>query len=61
MKCFLCKRPAEMSYDVDPEKPRPLCGACFGRWAPRELDQLLGVKQPEREYIEMGGVRYPAR
>jgi len=46
--CALCRKsPAEMTYAVDPEHPKPLCSACFGRWSPRTLDGLLGVRQAD--------------
>lgn len=48
-KCKLCSKPAEMIYAVDPEKPRPLCGKCFGMWDPDKLNSLLGVKPEVRE------------
>lgn len=48
MKCQLCRKPAEMMYSVDQDKPEiPICGACFGKWSPRKLDALLGVKQKD--------------
>ena len=48
MKCKLCSHEADMNYSVDPEKPEiPLCGACFGKWSPKKLDGMLGVKQKD--------------
>lgn len=47
MKCKLCNRPSEGTYSVDPEKEIPLCWTCFGRWSPKKLDGLLGVKQAD--------------
>lgn len=47
MTCKLCRKEAQMIYAVDGEHEIPLCGACFGRWSPRKLDGLLGVKQAD--------------
>jgi hypothetical protein len=47
MKCQLCRKPADMNYAVDAEKEIPLCGACFGKWSPKKLDGLLGVRQKD--------------
>lgn len=46
MKCSLCRNQADTDYAVERDKPKPLCSTCFGRWAPKELDALLGVKPP---------------
>jgi len=47
--CALCRRNvADMTYAVDTGgKECRLCGACFGKWAPRVLDGLLGCKQAD--------------
>jgi hypothetical protein len=54
--CALCGKPRDMVYAVDPEKPKPLCGACFGRWSPDKLDALLGVKQTRPYILPPAGV-----
>ena len=44
--CALCKKKRrDMIYAVDPSKEVPLCGACFGKWAPSKLAALLGLKR----------------
>lgn len=45
--CKLCGKPAGMSYEVQPDKPAPVCPDCFGMWAPSELNALLGVSPVE--------------
>jgi hypothetical protein len=47
MKCKLCRKPAEMAYSVGAGEDIPLCSACFGKWSPRRLDGLLGVRQKD--------------
>lgn len=59
MKCSLCKNPADTDYSVDRDKPKPLCSACFGRWGPKELDALLGVK-PNYSYVPMATPSRPS-
>lgn len=46
MKCSLCKNQADTDYSVERDQPKPICSVCFGRWMPKELDALLGVKPP---------------
>lgn len=59
MKCSLCKNPADTDYAVERDNPKPLCSACFGRWGPKELDALLGVKPPYT-YIPMATPSRPS-
>jgi len=44
-RCSLCRNPPDFSYDVEADKPKPLCNACFAAHEPRELDRKLGVVQ----------------
>lgn len=46
MKCTLCRNDSDTTYEVERGNPKPICSTCFGRWAPKELDALLGVKPP---------------
>lgn len=57
-KCRLCRRPSHMSYEVDSEKPTPLCGECFGKHDPGELNKLLGVT-PDDEKSSPAGENPP--
>jgi hypothetical protein len=50
-KCKLCRNAAEMSYEVQRDKPIPLCGKCFGSWAPPELNSLLGITPDDEPTI----------
>lgn len=45
--CKLCGNHAGMSYEVQPDKPVQVCPECFGKWAPAELNALLGVQEVE--------------
>lgn len=47
-RCKLCRRPSDMSYEVQRDKPVPLCGECMGKYEPDELNRRLGVV-PEHE------------
>lgn len=42
-RCKLCRAPSDLSYEVQRDKPVPLCSRCFGSWQPHELNSLLGV------------------
>lgn len=45
MNCQLCRKAtADTAYEVERANPKMICSSCFGRWAPKELDSLLGVK-----------------
>jgi len=39
-----CSRPAEIQYDVDPRRPKRICGRCDGRLAPEALASKLRIK-----------------
>lgn len=62
-RCVLCKKPAEMSYCVDPEQEKLLCGYCFGSMTPDELNKKLGVKCEQPVSVvarpDSGGGRVP--
>lgn len=42
-RCKLCRKPAELSYEVQRDRPIPLCGACMGAHCPCQLNRALGV------------------
>jgi hypothetical protein len=43
IRCTLCNNPADHSYEIDIENPKPLCSTCFGQWDPDKLNALLGI------------------
>lgn len=53
--CKLCRKPSDQIYAVQPGKEEPLCGVCLGRWSPRKLDALLGMKQADYGSEPKGG------
>lgn len=50
MRCKLCRScEGIISYEVQRDKPLPVCGRCIGSWAPHELNKLLGVVPDDLE------------
>lgn len=45
-----------MIYAVDPSKEVPLCGKCYGKWGPKELASLLGLKRRNMPSIPLESI-----